>query len=321
MPNLSLLELFGVCAPCSGDGGQELRKGHHVDVAPVREADDQPDNHEQDAVDVDGDLTTRVETFYEHLSAQTGGGGGHSFSLAVRRGKAFQDSYRQLKDQNLKRARISVSYVGEGGIDHGGLRREWFAHVSLQMVSEEVGLFRAVGDQTTFDPSPASGVRNCEHLAQFEFCGRFVGMAIEQKRFLYYCPFSRVVYKHLLGLPVAFEDLESIDPATYKSFLKMLPKGDQQSEIDPADLCFTFTATVMDSHGKNVDKELIVGGSDIDVNRDNVEEYVNLYPQVVLVDPIREQLAAFASGFFEIIPREYISLFTPIELEYLIRGV
>ena len=265
----------------------------------------------------DEDLQERVDTFYRYLAESVGGG--RAFHLAVSRDKIFQDSYRSMGGQSLKKAGLNISF-NEGSIDAGGPTREWFTCLSQHMVSAEVGLFRVVGDQTTFEPNPASGVGNRAHLAQFEFCGQFVGMAIEKKTVLD-CAFSRVVYKHLLNLPVGFEDLKSVDPETYRSYSKMLPKGGKESEVDPADVSLTYTATVIDGRDRKVEKELIKGGKDIEVNRDNVEEYVNLYAQFVLVDAIRDQLKAFAKGFFAVIPQELISLFKPIELEYLIRGV
>ena len=84
----------------------------------------------------------------------------------------------------------------------------------------------------------------------------------------------------------------------------------------------TFTAAVVDRTGKEVEKELIENGKNIYVTRENVAEYLELYAHFVLVDAIQEQLAAFAKGFFKIIPQDMIAAsFSARELEYVIRGV
>lgn len=51
-----------------------------------------------------------------------------SLRLAVKRQSVFEDSFNKLRSKTPAelRAKLSVSFVGEEGIDAGGVSREWY---------------------------------------------------------------------------------------------------------------------------------------------------------------------------------------------------
>lgn len=76
-----------------------------------------------------------------------------------------------------------------------------------------------------------------------------------------------------------------------------------------------------DYFGRPDTVELVPGGDDIDVTNENKEYYVERKAYYHLYKSVQEQIDAFLDGFYEIIPRKMISIFTYKELELLISGL
>lgn len=68
-------------------------------------------------------------------------------------------------------------------------------------------------------------------------------------------------------------------------------------------------------------RELIANGSNVLVTDENKREYVKLVCQMKMTGAIRQQLNAFLEGFYDIIPKKLVSIFTEQELELLISGL
>ena len=79
----------------------------------------------------------------------------------------------RFQSQDLRR-RLYVVFRGEEGLDYGGPAREWFFHLSHQMLNPMYCLFEYTS-ANTLQINPASGV-NPEHLTYFKFVGRVVAM-------------------------------------------------------------------------------------------------------------------------------------------------
>ena len=69
------------------------------------------------------------------------------------------------RPEELK-GRLSVNFVGEEGIDAGGVSREWYSVLAKEMFNPNYALFALTAEQT-FQPNKKSGV-NSEHLAQLK---------------------------------------------------------------------------------------------------------------------------------------------------------
>jgi hypothetical protein len=159
-------------------------------------------------------------------------------NVHVRRDHIFEDTYHQWQrasTADLRRS-LNITFIGEDGIDAGGLTKEFFLVLSRTMFNPSFGLFisnTANGGDNNVDetgdgsdnnnlhmPSPFSFWVH-DHLSWFRFIGRFVGKAIFEGERLD-CYFIHALYKHLLGYDITLEDLKVIDGRLYKSMLWIL---------------------------------------------------------------------------------------------------
>jgi E3 ubiquitin-protein ligase HUWE1 len=154
---------------------------------------------------------------------------------------------------------------------------------------------------------------NPEHLPYFRFVGRLVGKALwDDVQMEAY--FTRSFYKHMLRIPVSYEDIEALDPDFYKN-LRWVIENDITNVLD-----LTFST---ESHFFDVEEtvDLKPNGRNVQVTEGNKKEYVDLLCQYKMTHAIQDQINAFVHGFEEIIPHELASLFGPGELELLISGL
>ena len=126
--------------------------------------------------------------------------------------------------------------------------------------------------------------------------------------------FTRSFYKHILGKRVVWKDMEAVDPEYYKN-LKWMLDNDITDVMD-----LNFIAEV-NSFGVVKVIELIPGGTDILVTEENKHKYVQLISEFKMTATIEKQIQAFLKGFYELIPKKFISLFNELELELLISGL
>eukprot|EP00339_Tiarina_fusa_P012546 CAMPEP_0117085790 /NCGR_PEP_ID=MMETSP0472-20121206/60273_1 /TAXON_ID=693140 ORGANISM="Tiarina fusus, Strain LIS" /NCGR_SAMPLE_ID=MMETSP0472 /ASSEMBLY_ACC=CAM_ASM_000603 /LENGTH=2751 /DNA_ID=CAMNT_0004815117 /DNA_START=1687 /DNA_END=9942 /DNA_ORIENTATION=+ len=232
--------------------------------------------------------------------------------LNVRRDRLFEDSYHQLKGRTSEelKGRLTIQFANEPGIDAGGLLKDWYQELSRSIFNPGYALFIQSAD-SAFQPNKDSRV-NAHHLDFFNFCGRVIGKAIYDGANMD-VHFTRSFYKHILGKRVVWKDMEAVDPEYYKSLKWMLDNDVTAMEL-------SFTAAV-NSFGVGKEVDLIPGGSGIMVTEENKERYVQLMSEFKMTATIEEQIQAFLKGFYELVPKNYISLFNELELELLISGL
>lgn len=237
-------------------------------------------------------------------------------SLSVRRNSVFEDSFRYFSRKSgpeVKHGKLNVRFNNEEGIDAGGVTREWFQVLARAMFNPDYALFQpCAADRTTYQPNRMSYV-NPDHLSFFKFVGRIIGKAIYDGRLLD-AYFTRSFYKHILGKPVDYRDLESIDPEYFKSLEWML----NNDITDILDLTFSVDD---EEFGETKVIELKPNGINIAVTETNKQEYVRLVTEQRLTKSIKSQIDAFLDGFNEIIPADLIRIFSEQELELLISGL
>ena len=155
----------------------------------------------------------------------------------------------------------------------------------------------------TFQPNSQSYI-NPEHLSYFKFVGRVIGKAICDGQLLD-AHFTRSFYKHMLGQPVSYHDLEGIEPEYYKSLKQILTMPLELLGLDDS---MTLSAESND-FGHVETKDLVVNGRNIYVTDENKLEYVRLVAHHRMTTAIRKQIDSFLEGFHELVPPELISLF------------
>lgn len=150
-------------------------------------------------------------------------------------------------------------------------------------------------------------------MIYFRFFGRVLGRALFDRQ-LIKGHLERHIYKHLLGWPITFEDLEDQDEEYYRS-LKKLSKMDNVSNM-----CLDFTATE-ETLGVHTEVELVEGGALLEVTNDNISEYLEANLQYRMLGRVNSQLTELLLGFFDVIPEPALTVFDSQELELSLCGL
>uniref|UniRef100_A0A8D0UMB8 E3 ubiquitin-protein ligase HACE1 n=1 Tax=Sus scrofa TaxID=9823 RepID=A0A8D0UMB8_PIG len=166
---------------------------------------------------------------------------------------------------------------------------------------------------TTFQPNSNSYV-NPDHLNYFRFAGQILGLALNHRQ-LVNIYFTRSFYKHILGIPVNYQDVASIDPEYAKNLQWIL-----DNDISDLGLELTFSVET-DVFGAMEEVPLKPGGGSILVTQNNKAEYVQLVTELRMTRAIQPQINAFLQGFHMFIPPSLIQLFDEYELELLLSGM
>uniref|UniRef100_A0A8B9N1U0 HECT-type E3 ubiquitin transferase n=1 Tax=Accipiter nisus TaxID=211598 RepID=A0A8B9N1U0_9AVES len=262
------------------------------------------------------DFDVKRKYFRQELERLDEGLRKEDMAVHVRRDHVFEDSYRELhrKSPEEMKNRLYIVFEGEEGQDAGGLLREWYMIISREMFNPMYALFRtSPGDRVTYTINPSSHC-NPNHLSYFKFVGRIVAKAVYDNRLLE-CYFTRSFYKHILGKSVRYTDMESEDYHFYQGLVYLL-----ENDVSTLGYDLTFSTEVQEFGVCEV-RDLKPNGANVLVTEENKKEYVHLVCQMRMTGAIRKQLAAFLEGFYEIIPKRLISIFTEQELELLISGL
>ncbi|TMW57337.1 hypothetical protein Poli38472_003262 [Pythium oligandrum] len=236
--------------------------------------------------------------------------------LKVRREYLLEDSIDILvaTPENLARCVIRMDFMGEQGVDAGGVYREWLVIFNSKVVRSKAGIFRCVDrDDQTYYLNPNSRHTIGEnHLAHFFATGRFLGRALLEGNPTGF-HLSLPLLKIMLGMPVSFSDLEYFDREAYQSMQWIL----QNDDIEALGLDFSVNEKV---GNELITVDLIPGGRHIAVTDDNKLEYLDRKFRYMLFDSVAPQLYAFLKGLYEVIPPDLLMLFDPEELDFIISG-
>lgn len=263
--------------------------------------------------------TEKVIWFHDMCDLlRTEWGKGH-MRIQVRREFLLSDSLVSVmslgRDDLRKTWRFE--FLGEEGVDAGGLAREWFQLVTEEIFNPDRGLWWSNEGNQMFMQINASSKLSCgnDHLVYFRFLGRVMGKALFDQR-LISGHMVRHLYKHILGWPVTFSDLELIDEQYYQNLKKLTTYEKEELEM----LCLDFTYTEQ-SMGFSKEIELAKNGKSIDVTKENLPEYLEACTKYRLMGRVRSQMTELLLGFFDIIPEPLLTVFDFQELELLMCGL
>lgn len=231
--------------------------------------------------------------------------------LRVRREYLIEDSLRQLAQNKLDlKKSLRIEFMGEDGVDAGGLRKEWFLLLVRSLFDVQYGMFTFDEDSNLCWFNPAS----FENTDQFFLVGIVLGLAIYNSTILdVHLPLA--CYKKLLNMPVDLSDLESFRPTLKRGFEQLLNfEGDVENVF-----CRSFVAEI-DTFGERQCIPLVPNGDKVMVTQANKGEFVALYTDFLLNKSVEKQFGAFKRGFYHVCGGNALSLFKPEEIELLIRG-
>lgn len=230
--------------------------------------------------------------------------------LEVNRNNLLEDTLLQLNSGlNLKKP-LKIHFVGEEGVDEGGVKKEFFQLLVKEIFDPGFGMFCYYEEQRRvwFNPD------TFESGANFEIVGKIVALAVYNSTILdIHLPM--VAYKKLLGHPVNISDLEEFNPSLVKG-LKSLQNF--EGDIEQV-FCLNFSIETS-FLGQISKHDLIPGGSLIPVTQENLEQYIALYTDWWLNKGIEKSFEGFKRGFLSVCNGRVLASFKASELELIICG-
>uniref|UniRef100_A0AAR2KZP6 HECT domain-containing protein n=1 Tax=Pygocentrus nattereri TaxID=42514 RepID=A0AAR2KZP6_PYGNA len=233
--------------------------------------------------------------------------------LHVRRDHLVSDALRELtiyNDVDLKKP-LKVIFDGEEAVDAGGVTKEFFLLLLKELMDPVYGMFTHYPESNLLWFSDKCFV---EHN-WFHLIGIVCGLAIYNSTVVD-LHFPLVLYKKLLDVCPALDDLKELSPTEGRSLQQLLDyEGDDVEEA----FCLNFAIT-REHYGVTEVKELVPGGENITVVRSNREEFVQAYLRYVFSDSVQELYSAFSGGFLKVCGGRILSLFQPSELMAMVVG-
>ena len=293
----------------------------------------------QSLIDSDKLLMQDEEATFRHMMMnldnpdQVDGEMGGRVRVTIHRDALYSDSMETLNSLGKKlRKKIQVTFVNqhgatEAGIDGGGVFKEFLddlikdAFIPQTMRNESgeeeqslVGNhpdFFSVTPLQTLQVNVDSDGDNTA-LSHYEFLGRVLGKAIYES-ILVDPQLALPFLNKLLGKQNSLDDLKNMDPEFYKHIKSLR----YMSAQDIKSLGLTFETT---AGQKKKTVELIPGGSNILVTKENVIQYIHLVSHQRMNITGSRQTHAFLHGFRDIIPAPWVRLFSAYEFQKLISG-
>ena len=236
-----------------------------------------------------------------------------------------------LSDPGLLRfGLLEFDFEGEEGTGTGPTL-EFYTLISNEIRKLEI--WRDSGEVNGLFPAPIQTQDLGKITKVFTFIGKLVAKALYDDRLLN-LPFNAVFWKLVLGKTISLLDLEAVDTniGRYLLELNQVAKNKLQILEDHQD------ADIREKHIKRLDLkgvriedlhlnftlpgyeqiELKPNGKNIIVNVDNIENYLSLVAEQMLLQHC--QATAFRKGFAKLIPIEALNAFEIEELESVICG-
>ena len=235
-----------------------------------------------------------------------------NLQLNIRRDHLIEDALNELeKNRANLQNELKIKFVGEQGVDQGGVRKEFFILVIRQIFDPNYGMFNYNEKTRLFWFNHYSFEPNIK----YELIGTIFGLAIYNGTILdVKLPIS--IYKKLLGIKPTFEDLKECDMELYNN-LNYILKQDNPKLEEELDSNFTV---IDDKFGEKIKIPLKPGGDKIMINNSNKEEYVELYTDWYFNKSIDGYFRSFEKGFYKVFNKSLTKILTPNELELILCG-
>ena len=212
--------------------------------------------------------------------------------IEVRRDRILDDTLNKLVKGglNLKKP-LRIQFIGEPGVDEGGVRKEFFQLLLRALFDPSYSMFNYNERQVLYW---FNGFTE-EPPINFELIGILFGLAI-YNGIIIDVPLPSTCYKQLLFKEPTLDDFREWQPEIAQSLQYILdyPHGDLQEKLG---VKFVIEK---ERYGEKIDVELKEGGKDVMVSESNRKEYVERYVHYEMQEQCREQLKAFIRGFYRV---------------------
>ncbi|XP_048479602.1 uncharacterized protein LOC105392491 isoform X3 [Plutella xylostella] len=262
------------------------------------------------------DFEAKLRAFYRKLESKGYGQGPGKLKLHIRREHLLEDAFRRIMScskKELQKGKLCVLWDGEEGLDYGGPSREFFFLLSRELFNPYYGLFEySANDTYTVHVSPMSAFVD-NHHEWFRFSGRVLGLALVHG-YLLEAWFTRALYRALLRLPPALEDVDALD-AQFAASLRWLQSARCVSTLE-----LTFAVSERLADGRVAERELKPGGRDVAVTERNKKEYLERVVRWRVERGVAGQTEWLVRGFHEVVDPRLVAAFDARELELVIAG-
>ncbi|CAL9096308.1 unnamed protein product [Musa textilis] len=212
---------------------------------------------------------------------------------------------------------IRISFVNEfgveePGVDGGGIFKDFMENIIQAAFDVQSGLFKETPDHLLY-PNPGSALVHEQHLQFFHFLGTLLGKAMSEG-ILVDIPFATFFLSKLKEKSNFLHDLPSLDPELYRHLLFLKHYKGDVSELE------LYFVAVNNEYGEQTEEELIPGGKDMRVTKDNAIAFIHLVANYRLNFQIRTQSLHFLRGFQQLVQKEWIEMFNEHEIQLFISG-
>jgi ubiquitin-protein ligase E3 A len=256
--------------------------------------------------------------------------------IKVRRSSIVSDMFSQLSEivsaapRDLHKT-LRVQFVGEEGLDEGGVRKEFFQVLTEQLFSEDYGMFEYHAETRNHWFRRDS----LEDPVAFMLVGVAIGLALYNS-ILLDIQFPPVIYRKLHGAllfvdqnrdadssehgrslyePV-LEDVMEVFPAIGNSLKNLLEyPGDDVEDV----FCLNYEVSYEGLFKTTETVQLVPSGADKPVTSKNKAGFVRCYTDYLIDDSIDSQFSHFAKGLM-FLNSSFLNKFSPEELESLVVG-
>lgn len=231
------------------------------------------------------------------------------YTIRICRDKILKQSmalFMSAPSKTLYR-RIRIDFMGEVGIDGGGLLREWLHLLCNELFSGALGLFTLTSSSAHqgYWIQRTSTEKSSKQLEMYVFFGKLLGKALLDGLLLN-VRLSIPLLKHILGVPLTSYDLYLLDETVYSSMMWILTNSNTST------LALNFTVEGV---------ELVPSGTDVTLHDGNKHLYVAKLVQYYLFDSIKAEVSSIVEGLCSVIDSPILHVFDYMELDLLLSGL
>ena len=236
--------------------------------------------------------------------------------LKVPRASLLEDSLaflRSVPDSDLTKE-LKIEFVGEQGVDAGGLKKEFFQLLVPQLFDPVVGMFSKTANEEVFFNAACDW-----YLDEYELAG-YWSVCSHPTPSCSRCGYLWRPIKSSAHNGDSFEpslsDLQELDADLAKGLKQLLAFDGDVENI----FCRTFEDD--DPAGlPGATIELMPNGASTPVTNDNREDYVNALCDYRLKEAVRTQFDRFAKGFWRVLGQSSIERVVEAEeLRVMVQG-
>eukprot|EP00927_Polykrikos_kofoidii_P059302 TRINITY_DN54492_c0_g1_i1.p1 TRINITY_DN54492_c0_g1~~TRINITY_DN54492_c0_g1_i1.p1 ORF type:complete len:1400 (-),score=242.58 TRINITY_DN54492_c0_g1_i1:173-4372(-) len=248
------------------------------------------------------------------------------FVLQVQRSRLLHETMVALQNaapQELRKP-IKIKFTDEDGVDEGGVAKEYFRLLSVQLFHPDYNMFKCDPDSRYlwFDPG------SFNEAEDFWTVGAVVGLAVYNNLPGLDVSFPPALFKKLKDLPVTLEDLSLAFPSRGTSLQALIdwvpPEGMSPEEADQLfqdTFCIDFSVSY-EVCGESVTVSLVGGdeGNPPPVTFQEREKFVKLFTEWHLTEGVKKQFDAFKRGFSRVCGSPVFNCLSATELEAIVCG-